>query len=145
MDPLLSARRAIMAALKANAAVTAIVPAARIYPQSAPASLTWPFIKMGSPSDVPITATCLDGSELVVAVHGFAKPRKQGNQVVETAEDHASRLAGAIRGALHKRRLDLDGGGYASIRFTNRQLLIDGAEADAYHCVVNLRVRCIRG
>lgn len=146
MDPLLSSRRAILKALKNNADIIAIVPAARIYPQTAPASPTWPFIKTGAPSDVPITATCVNGSELIIAVHGFAKPRTgTGGVVLETAEDHCSRLAGAIRDALHLRRLPLDEGGYATIRFTNRQLLQDGAEADAYHAVINLRVRCIRG
>jgi hypothetical protein len=33
--------------------------------------------------------------------------------------------------------------GHAKIKWTSTQLLIDQGEADAFHCVVNFRVRCI--
>lgn len=144
MDQLLSSRRAILKALKADPGLTAIVPAASQYPPTSPANVTWPFVKMGAASDIPMTATCLNGSEVTVAVHGFARARTNSSgQEVEPAEDHATRIAGAIRSALHRRRLALEGGGYAKVTFTNRQILQDGGEAGAYHAIVNLRVRCI--
>lgn len=145
MDPLLSSRRVILTALKADTGVTALVPAASIYAQSVSAEVEWPFIRYGAPSDTPITAACLDGSEVAVAVHAFAKPRyDSAGAMVESAEDHCARIAGGIRGALHGRKLDLEGGGKVTLTFSSRQLLQDPAEADAYHAVVNLRARCIR-
>lgn len=143
MDPLLSTRRAMLAALKASADVLAIVPKARIFPQTAPSVPDWPFVKLGAPSDVPRSASCLDGSEIIVAVHGFAGDRVVGGSVAETAEDHCIRLAGAIRSALHRNRLALEGGGYGVVTFTNRQILQDG-DAAHYHAVVNFRVRVTR-
>ncbi|WP_333571312.1 DUF3168 domain-containing protein [Sphingomonas sp.] len=143
IDSLIPARRAILGALATSADVTAIVPAARHYPMTA-SSPAWPFILYGAPASVPIRATCLDGSEITVAVHGFAKPRYQGGQMVETAEDHAGRLGAAIARALDGQNLEIPAG-RAKVRHTGSQLLIDGAEADAFHCVVNLRVRCITG
>jgi hypothetical protein len=141
IDSTLPVRRGIITVLGADAAVTAIVPAARIFPMTAK-SPGWPFIIYGSSSTVPIRATCIDGCEITVALHGFAKPRYAGDVMIETAEDHAARLSAAIAAAVDGQRLTIPGGN-AGVRHTGSQLLVDGAEADAFHCVVNLRVRCI--
>ncbi|MET3710411.1 hypothetical protein ABIC65_001091 [Sphingomonas trueperi] len=143
IDSTLPARRAIMAAMKSDAALTAIVPAAQQYPMTA-TNPVWPFTLYGSPTPVPIRATCLDGSEITVAIHGFAKPRYVGGAMVETAEDHAGRIGAAIARALDGQNLEIPQG-RAKVRWTGSQLLVDGAEADAFHCVVNLRVRCVTG
>lgn len=141
-DSTLTVRRAVLAALKGDAAVTALVPAANIYPQSPPGTPDWPFIRYGGPTAIPITGSCLDGCEIVVAVHGFAKPRySAGGAMTETAEDHAARIGAAIAAALDKRRLTLDAGYKARTRWTGSQLLQDGAEADAYHTVQNFIIR----
>lgn len=144
MDALLPARRAILAALKADAALTALVPAARIYPQVSPVpSPVWPFIIYGSPSGLPIRAACVNGTEITVAIHSFAKVRMQGAAIVETAEDHAARIGAAVVAALDGKRPALPGGGYLSILSRSTQLLIDGGEADAFHHVANFRCRAI--
>lgn len=139
----LPVRRAILTALKADAGVTDLVATGSIYPQSPPGEPTWPFIKTGSPSGIPISASCVDGDTLILAVHSFAKPRQDGGQVVETAEDHADRIGRAVMRALHRASLPLDSGGTAKIKRTGFQLLQDGAEADAYHHVANFEVRCL--
>lgn len=137
-------RRAILTALKADGAVTALVPAASIHPQSPVGEPTWPFIKSGSPSAIPIEGACVDGDEFIIAIHSFAKPRYSGsNAMVETAEDHADRIGTAVLRALHRNRLQLESGAFAKVRRTGFQLLRDGAEADAYHHVANFRVRVI--
>lgn len=144
MDDLLAARRAILITAKADAALTALVPAARIYPQVSPvASPVWPFIIYGSPSGLPIRAACVNGTEVTVALHSFAKARMQGTSILETAEDHAARIGAAIAKALDGKRPALPSGGYLSIRFTGSQLLIDGGEAGAFHHVANFRCRAI--
>lgn len=142
-DATLPARRAGLTALKGNAAVTALVPATSIHPQAPPAPPSWPFIKAGAPSGVPIRAACVDGNEIGVSYHGFAKPRYDGSAIVESAEDHASRIGAAMAKALDKQSLELDGGGRARFIWTGSQLLQDGDEADAFHTVQNFRVRCL--
>lgn len=146
-DNTLAVRKGILTLLKADAAVTAIVPAAQVYTQVA-TNPVWPFIRYGTPSVLPIRASCLDGMEMLVAVHGFAGPRWQDpatkKRMIETAEDHASRLGSVIARALDGKRFDLTNG-YARIEWRGGQLLIDGAEADAFHTVQNLRVRCVTG
>jgi hypothetical protein len=142
IDSTREVRRAILALLKNDATVLAILPKARIYSQAGATNPTWPFITYGSPSIVPLRASCLDGGELVVAFHGFAKQRKTGNTVAETAEDHASRLGAAIARALDG-KVPTIAGGVAKIRWTGSQLLVDGGEADAFHTVQNFRIRCL--
>jgi Protein of unknown function (DUF3168) len=141
IDSILQARRAIMGQMAADTDLTGLVPEAQHYPMTA-SKPTWPFILYGSPSTVPIRATCLDGSEITVAIHGFTKPRYAGDVMIETAEDHAARIGQAIAAALDGRHLTLPNG-YARVLHTGSQLLVDGGEADAFHCVINFRVRCI--
>jgi len=142
-DALLPARRAILATLKADLAVTELVPASSIYPQVAAPSPTWPFIIYGSPSGLPIRSACVDGTEVTVAIHSFARARMVGSQMMETAEDHAARIGAAVARALDGKRPELPGGGYLRISYRGSQLLIDGAEADAFHHIVNFRCRAI--
>jgi hypothetical protein len=135
-------RRAGLKHLATIPAVTRIVPASRHYPMVV-ANPVWPFIRWGRPASVPIRGTCLDGSEIAVAVHGFAKARlNSAGSMIETAEDHAGRIEAALAAALDDRRLDIPRG-HAKFSCTGTQLLEDGEEADAFHCIVNLRIRCI--
>lgn len=135
-------RRAGLKHLATVTAVTRIVPASRHYPMVV-ANPGWPFIRWGRPASVPLRATCLDGTEIGVAVHGFAKARfNVAGAMLETAEDHAGRLEAALAAAFDGLRLDIPRG-HAKFAVTGSQLLEDGEEADAFHCVVNLRVRCI--
>jgi hypothetical protein len=144
MDALLPARRAILATMKADAPLTSLVPPARIYPQASPIPTPiWPFIIYGSPSGLPIRLACVNGTEITIAIHSFAKVRMQGSAVVETAEDHASRIGAAVVAALDGQRPVLPAGGYLRILHTGSQLLIDGGEADAFHHVANFRCRAI--
>lgn len=142
-DYSLPVRRAILTALKANVPLTALVPSTNIYPQSPPGVPTWPFIKYGAPSGGPVSAACVDGSEITVALHSFAKPRVVSGSVVETAEDHAARVGAFVAAALDRKRLSLEDGEGAKVRWTGSQLLQDPAEADAYHHVSNYRIRVI--
>ena len=139
-DFLIPVRRAALAELKADAALLALVPAAQIHPQSTPAKPVWPFVRYGAPSSSPREAACLNGAEMPIAVHSFAKPRVTGQQTVETAEDHAGRIGAAVVTALHRKTLTITGG-TARIRWTGSQLMHDGDEADAYHHIATFAVR----
>lgn len=129
-------RRALMARLKASNPVKALVPPASIYGQTVPAGPSWPFIKLGIPQTIPRTAICLNGGEVTVPISAFARQREQGGLVVETAEDHASRIGAAIERALHLRGEDVTADGQPvrlSYAMTDMRLFPDGDEADAFH------------
>jgi hypothetical protein len=134
-------RRACLITMKANADLLAIVPKASIHGGVATAP-TWPFVKWGVPSSLPLEAACMTGEDVRVAIHGFARARKSGNATVETGEDHAGRLAGAIKRALNKNRLALPSG-YATLRWIGGQRMIDGNEADDWHVICEFRARVI--
>ena len=130
------ARRAILARLKASNALRPLVPAGAIYGQTVPAGPSWPFIKLGVPQTIPLTATCLNGAIITIPVDAFARQREQGGLIVETAEDHASRIGAAIERALHLRGEDVTADGQPvrlSYAMTDMRLFPDGDEADAFH------------
>lgn len=143
IDSTLPVRRAILPLLKNDLRTNSFVPAARWYPMVAPATPIWPFCLYGSSSPVPVRASCLDGAEISTSIHSFAKARLDGDgRTIETAEDYCARLAAAIAAVLDGSRVNLPGG-YARVRWTGSQLLIDRDEVDAFHAVVNFRIRCI--
>lgn len=143
-DSTLPVRRAMLTLLKDDPAMTALVAAASIYPQAPPAQPTWPFIKPGPPAGTPIRASCVDGQEITVAFHGFAKARHNGaGGMLETAEDHAARIGAQMARTLDRRRVTLPGGHIAKITWTGSQLLQDGAERDAFHTLQTFRIRVI--
>ena len=140
------ARRPILARMKADAALTALVPAASIYGQTVPGGPTWPFIKLGVPQTLPITATCLNGAVINIPVDAFARQRQQGGVTVETAEDHASRIGAAIERALHLRgeMVTVDGQPVRlSYTMSDMRLFPDGEEADAFHYSGLIRARVL--
>jgi hypothetical protein len=132
-------RRAVLPAMKNSAPLTAIVPRDQIYPKTTPEAPPWPFTRYGASTAIPITASCVNGEDIAFTIHAFALPRYQGQAIIETAEDHAERIAGAIKGALHKRRIITTSGANIRIRMTSKQVIQDGAEADAYHAIVQFR------
>lgn len=139
---LLPARRYVLSLLKNDAALTALVPSASIYPQSPPALPAFPFIKYGGPSELAVSAACVSGSDIRVSVHGFSKGRAVAGALVETAEDHASRIGQAIRGALERKRATIDGVSIG-IRWLGSVLTEDGEGADAYHTEQQFRIRVL--
>ncbi|MEG3086179.1 DUF3168 domain-containing protein [Sphingomonas sp. PB4P5] len=132
-------RRAVLPAMKNSAPLTDIVPRNQIWPKTTPAAPVWPFTRYGASTAIPITASCVNGEDIAFTIHAFAKPRMSGTSLLETAEDHAERIAGAIKGALHKLRVVTTAGLNIRIRMTSKQVVQDGAEADAYHAIVQFR------
>ena len=144
IDSTVAIRKGMLALAKANPALSMLVPAARIYPQATPAMPTFPFIRSGAPSSIPVRATCVDGGEWTVAMHGFSKGREQSGALVETAEDHAGRIGAALAAALDRQVIEL-ANGRATILWTGSQLLMDPDEPGCFHTVQNYRVRAITG
>lgn len=136
LDPSLSVRGKIIAALKSDSALIAIVPVARIYPSKSPASPVFPFIR------VPMligTVAELDGgsgSDQSGVIHCFTKlatavpdPEAQA----ATINRHIVRIVSQIDD------VDLGDGESLGVQATQTQVIEDSAEADAYHGIVSVR------
>lgn len=135
-------RRAVLAKLKADTGVTALVPASSIYPQAVPNEPTWPFIKLGAIGTLRLRAACVNGGQVSVDVHAFARAREVSGQVVETAEDHAGSIGAAIESALADNRITLEGGEIAKIELSDLNLFQD-QEPDAFHWFAQLNARVL--
>ncbi|WP_069338329.1 tail completion protein gp17 [Sphingobium yanoikuyae] len=136
LDPSLSVRGKIIASLKADAQLTAIVPATRIYPGKPPASPVFPFIR------VPMligTVAELDGgggSEQSGVIHNFTKlsadvPDPEAQAAI--INSHIVRILSQIDD------VHLGDGESLGVHATQTQVIEDGAEADAYHGMVTVR------
>lgn len=137
-------RRAVLARLKADAALTALVPAGSIYPQAVPGSgePEWPFIKLGPTGTLRLRAACVRGGLVSVDVHAFARARTSGGITQETAEDHASRIGAEIERLLDGVNLALEGGAKAKIDLGDIRLLQD-SEPDAFHWFAQVNARVL--
>jgi hypothetical protein len=133
------ARRALLTRLKADATLTALVPAASIAPQGEP---TWPFVLVESPRTLRLRMACVRGARLSFDVHAFAGPRLDAGAVAETGYDHTSRIAAAIEGALADNRITLEDGSVCKIEFSDAQMLRDG-EPDAWHWFSQINCRVL--
>lgn len=141
-DLIREVRRAVLAHMKADAGLTALVPAAAIHPSTTPADPSWPFTRFDAAQSIPRDGSCFAGAELTFLLHAFAKPRYQGEAMVETAEDHAARIGSAVKVAVHNRRLAC-ADTTALVRVRSVRLLIDGDEADAYHAIVSCSAKVL--
>lgn len=131
-DHIVETQGSVVGALKASAAMTELVPAARIYGPEPPATPAWPWAMCGMPDAVPSRESCHDTSVLSFVVHGFA--RGPGN------------VAAANIGNAIKRTLDgaviLRNDVRVDISVQQVQTIRDTAEASAYHVIVRCEAYC---
>lgn len=129
-----NARKAILARLKADSGLTALVPAARIYPSRTPAALAWPYIKLGVINDLPYRPSGASGSQnLFGTVHVFTKT---GGAVLD-AENQCHQIRKELMRILDAQSSIPLTGGKFSLHYDGGTVMQDGDEADAYHGVVN--------
>lgn len=147
-DSALFARQAVLRLLKRDPTVTALVPAARIYPPQRPPNPQWPFIGYGVPIAAPFGASGMDGSETTAAIHVYAETTGEGEATV-SGEDMALsilRVVVAVLGGEDGAELDLQElsdcpyPARAYISWEGSQVTQDGAEADAFHGWANIRI-----
>lgn len=132
-------RRALLTRLKADVGLIALVPAASIDPDGEP---SWPFVVLRSPVTQRLRAACVNGGAVAWDVHAFARARESGGAVVETAEDYAGRIGGAIEAALADNRIAIEGDGIARIEVSDMRLLTD-EEPGAYHYIAQVTARVL--
>lgn len=111
--------------MRADAALTVLLPAARIYPPKVPAKPTWPFVRYGTAFVVPDRATCHDGIKLRVTISAFSKNAN--------GEDEASNIAAALAKALDGAQLAIEGGHDGYVTWLGGQTVQDPEEAGGWH------------
>lgn len=97
-NPELELQGAIVARLKADAAVTAIV-AGRIY-DSVPANAPFPYVSIGPVDTVDDTVDCIAGLDVAQQIDCWSRYPNGGSVEVK-------KLADAVRVALHGREADM--------------------------------------
>jgi hypothetical protein len=129
-------KAAVLAALRADATVTAIVPVERIVDYVTD-SMTWPFIRVGTAVVEPYEATGVVGGDVTFTVHGFARGFSGApNATVKTkGPTDCETLARAIVLCLDEAELTLDDGYLLSMSCQSSQVIPD-IQKDSYHAVV---------
>lgn len=129
-------KAAIIDHLTADAGVTALVPAARIFAMTPPAKPKWPFIRYGSPITTAWDATCWDGSSTRVTLHAFAETTG-----TYAGEDQALDIAAAIVEAMK----DFGPGnmGIIECEWIGTQCIKDSDEADQWHAFSEFTVTVV--
>jgi hypothetical protein len=127
-DTSLPLRQAIVTRLRADAGLTAIVPAARVYGMRSDVNPTYPFTRYGSPDALPFKAQCLDGATVSFTIHSFSEAGY---------EDECASINAAVASALDDVTLDLEpNAGFpakAHLRWIGSQIVPDAAEASVWH------------
>lgn len=127
-DPSLELQKAIVARLRADAAVTALV-AGRVY-DAPPISPVFPYITLGEADVLVQRADCYDGSECSMSVHGWSRA---------TGFPEVKRIAAAVRASLHEAPLELaDGERLVDVEVTDNRALRD-PDGLTSHAVVTVR------
>lgn len=136
LDPSLSIRGKIIAALKADAGLTAIVPADRIFPTKGPASPAFPFIRVPMLIGTPAELDGGSGSDQSGVIHNFTK---LGASVPDPEAQAAVINRHIVRILSQIDEVDLGDGESLGIHVTQTQVIMDSAEADAFHGLISVR------
>jgi hypothetical protein len=138
----------VLAKLKANSGVTALIPAGQIYPQDAPKEPKWPFIVPQQPQGLPLNAACVRGATINFGISAFTRGRWSAPvapakpKLMETPRDHCAKIGDAIETCIRGARSTLGGIGAVVYSISDIVMMPDGAEPGARHfsCTVRARV-----
>lgn len=130
-DHALALRKAIVAYLRAQPSISAIV-ADRVYGEDPPPALVWPFIRYGLPVLAPGRYSCWGGSQHAMTLHAFSKGH---------GTDQIATLNAAIVEALDDKDVPIASPiALLIVSHTGTQILRDGEEMSAYHGVLDFDV-----
>lgn len=109
---------------RANGSITALVKAENIKGQDQPANPSYPFVRCGPPSAVPLEYSCVNGSTVTMDMHAFAQN-----------EDEAAAIGAELVLQFDDVELPLDNGSSAKVRWTGGQNLRDPEDESLWHAV----------
>lgn len=124
VDLSLELRQAIVVYMRANAGVVAQL-GQRFFGERPPEDVEWPFARYGFDTVDPFLATGVNGGEIDVTIHTFAKG---------DSTDVLKPINKAVVAALDDAQLELDDGWCLDLTFVQAQTLPDGP--DGFHGVV---------
>lgn len=142
-DLIVAVEKAALAHLKADASVTAVIPAAQLFSQDAPANPPKPFAKPGTPIARPFTGH-RRRREIRFSWFIRADARFSGSAMIETARDHMGRCAGALMDSLYRARLPVEGGTAHFMLNNDIRRQVDG-EPDALEANIEFIVKVVAG
>lgn len=123
-DSSLLLRQAIVAHLKADAGLLALVAADDVHGERSGANPNFPFTRYGVADVLPEKAQCWDGMRVAFPIHSFSK---------SPFTDEVHGINAALAAALDGTVLTLDDGGKAHVRWTGSTILPDPTESDVFH------------
>lgn len=134
-DPGFDLQRAIVQALKGNAAVAEIVAASGVYDQvprnsAGDPNAPFPFVTIGETQTLPELAECTNAAETFVTLHTWSR-------AVGAVE--AKALSGAVIAALHDVVLPLAGGTVQSLLLQDSRILRD-PDGITSHGILNFQI-----
>lgn len=130
ISPTVYARQTILAALKADASVTARIPAARLYPAKTPNAPVKPFGRYGTATAEPERYSGMRGGDVSGAYHVFAGV----SDAIPDPEAWVGDTVDAISEAID---------GTEDCYAVRSQVLPDPEEADLWHGVVFFELKAL--
>lgn len=130
ISPTVYARQTILAALKANPAVTARIPAARLYPAKTPSAPVKPFGRYGTATSEPDRPSGWRGGDVSGAYHVFAG----AGPAIPDPEAWVGDTVDAIAEAIDA----ID-----DCHVTRTQVLPDPEEVDVWHGIVFFEMKAL--
>ena len=127
MTPHLELQKAVVAALKADAALSALV-GDRVYDR-APQRVVFPYVAIGEMQVLSDDVDCISGFEVYLTIHVWS--RAYGR--VECRE-----ISSAIYDVLHEAELNLNGLAFVEVRLRDMTDLAD-PDGESTHGVVTFR------
>lgn len=123
ISPTIEARAIILPALKADPAVTALIPAAKLYPTKTPNNPVKPFGRYGAESVEPVRASCWRGGDVSSAYHVWVGV----TAAIPDAKQYCERASAAIADVLDT---------LPDCNVDRTVIFEDVAESDIWHGVV---------
>lgn len=120
-------REALILYLRANAAITALVPSGSIYGERVPAKSKKPYIALSRMSNEDFQASCIDGGRVEVRLNVF---------VDAPDSDPVTRISSVLAAELNDAQLDMDTGWCLDITYVRTNSISPGTETSEWHDVV---------
>jgi len=130
ISPTIDARTSILSAIQADAAVTALIPASRLYPAKTPNNPTKPFGRYGADSVLPVRASCWEGGDVSGSYHIWVGVTASIPDPNTYAQNAMAAIADAIEGI--------------DRCYVDRTLIIEDAEeSDVWHGIVQFTFHAV--
>lgn len=130
ISPTTHARQTVLAALKAESAVTARIPAARIYPSKTPNTPVKPFARYGASDDTPERYSGWRGGDVSSALHVFVAQ----SEAIPDPEAWCGDTVGAIADAIDA---------LPDCIVERTQVIPDAEEPDVMHGIVFFTMKAL--